>query len=86
MGEMVFTAMAALADMELAIKRTDRGECQQAPRSGEGSRRVPTSIHGELDTQRPSAGRRRRICHPVARDLRMSGATLYRRNVKIIQA
>lgn len=81
MGGMVFTVMAALADMELVIK----------------PERIVESVSKRRPAGKDLGGRRRRFAEnympdtgesaaPVARDLSMSCAALYRRNVKITPA
>lgn len=80
MGSMVFTVMAALAQMELEIKReriTDSVAKRRATGGDLGGRRQQFT-----DSQVRSARRLIEAGHPaaqVARDLGMSRATLYRR-------
>ncbi|REE03232.1 regulatory Fis family protein [Citricoccus muralis] len=80
MGSMVFTVMAALAQMELEIKReriTDSVTKRRAVGQDLGGRRQ-TFTHSQIR----SAAHLIESCQPaaqVARDLGMSRATLYRR-------
>jgi len=77
---MVFTVMAALAQMELEIKReriNDSVTKRRAAGADRGGRR-PTSTNSQI----PNAQRLIEAGGPasqVARDLSMSRATLYRR-------
>ena len=80
MGSMVFTVMAALAEMELAIKReriTDSVSKRRTAGKNLGGRQ-------QLFTQSQIQNAQRLInagesATQVAKDLRMSRATLYRR-------
>jgi DNA invertase Pin-like site-specific DNA recombinase len=80
MGSMVFTVMAALAEMELAIKReriTDSVSKRRAAGKDLGGRRARFT-----DSQIQNARRLINAGEPatqVAKDLNMSRATLYRR-------
>ena len=80
MGSMVFTVIAALSQMELEIKRervTDSVAKRRAAGKDLGGRRQTLT-----DSQIPNALRLIESGEPatqVARDLGMSGATLYRR-------
>jgi DNA invertase Pin-like site-specific DNA recombinase len=74
MGSMVFTVMAALAQMELEIKReriTDLVSKRRAAGKDLGGRRQVKNAARLIDAGEPAA--------QVARDLGMSRATLYRR-------
>lgn len=84
MGSMVFTVMAALAEMELEIKRervTDSIAKRRAAGGDLGGRRQQFT-----DSQIRSAQRLIQAGQPaaqVARDLGMSRATLYRRIINM---
>lgn len=84
MGSMVFTVMAALAQMELEIKReriNDSVSKRRAAGGDLGGRRQQFS-----DSQIRNARRLIEAGEPathVARDLRMSRATLYRRMAEL---
>ena len=84
MGSMVFTVMAALAQMELDIKReriTDSVSKRRAAGKDLGGRR-PQFTNSQIDNARRliDAGQ---SATQVARDLGMSRATLYRRIAEI---
>ena len=84
MGSMVFTVMAALAQMELDIKReriTDSVSKRRAAGKDLGGRR-PQFTNSQIDNARRliDAGQ---SATPAARDLGMSRATLYRRIAEI---
>jgi DNA invertase Pin-like site-specific DNA recombinase len=80
MGGMVFTVMAALAEMELAIKReriVDSVSKRRAAGKDLGGRRPRFTESQILNARRlVNAGE---SATQVARDLGMSRATLYRR-------
>jgi DNA invertase Pin-like site-specific DNA recombinase len=80
MGGMVFTVMAALAEMELAIKReriVDSVNKRRAAGKDLGGRRPRFTESQILNARRLiNAGE---SATQVARDLSMSRATLYRR-------
>lgn len=80
MGAMVFTVMAALAQMELDIKReriTDRISKRRAAGKDLGGRRSEFTDSQIRNARRLIAGGE--PATHVARDLGMSRATLYRR-------
>ncbi|GAA3665394.1 recombinase family protein [Arthrobacter ginkgonis] len=80
MGSMVFTVMAALAQMELDIKRervTDSVAKRRAAGGDLGGRR-PAFSHSQIENARRLIDAGQPATH-VARDLGMSRATLYRR-------
>ena len=80
MGSMVFTVMAALAQMELDIKRervTDSVAKRRAAGGDLGGRR-PAFSDSQIENARRLIDAGRPATH-VARDLGMSRATLYRR-------
>jgi DNA invertase Pin-like site-specific DNA recombinase len=80
MGSMVFTVMAALAQMELDIKReriTDSVTKRRAAGKDLGGRRQQFTDSQILNARRLIEGGE--PASQVARDLRMSRATLYRR-------
>ncbi|GER23269.1 DNA invertase [Zafaria cholistanensis] len=80
MGSMVFTVMAALAQMELEIKRervTDSVTKRRAAGGDLGGRR-PAFTDSQIENARRLIDAGQPATH-VARDLGMSRATLYRR-------
>ncbi|MDJ0318658.1 recombinase family protein [Arthrobacter antibioticus] len=84
MGSMVFTVMAALAQMELDIKReriTDSVTKRRAAGKDLGGRR-PQFTNSQIDNARRLIDAGQSATH-VARDLGMSRATLYRRIAEI---
>jgi DNA invertase Pin-like site-specific DNA recombinase len=80
MGSMVFTVMAALAQMELEIKRervNDSNAKRRAAGLDLGGRR-PVFSESQINNARRLIEQGQPASH-VARDLGMSRATLYRR-------
>lgn len=84
MGSMVFTVTAALAQMELEIKRervNDSVSKRRAAGKDLGGRRQQFS-DSQISNARRLIGAGEPAVH-VARDLGMSGATLYRRMAEL---